>query len=187
MMDEYENEIIDIYAPLPSEDNDVGYIHDDLTADWQIDKIKEVQAEMRRKEMVANAKIGQIQEWLKKEREQAEHEINYRKLLLIEYFRELDGQGLVKQTKTQKSYKLPSGTLKLKQQPPEYKRDDEKLLQWVKANKPRFVKIKESPDWAGLKEIVKVAGDKVVDAQTGEIIDGVVVISREPKFEVEVE
>jgi phage host-nuclease inhibitor protein Gam len=166
------------------EDEDDFIISNDIEADWQIDKIAIVTADLKRKEMVANAKIEQIQQWLNKERESAEKEIHYREFLLLEYIKSLPDSA-VQKTKTQKIYKLPSGTLRLKEQQPEYKRDDEKLLQWVKANKPRFVKTKEYVDWAGLKEVVAAEGSRVVDIQTGEIIDGVEVIERGPKFEVE--
>jgi hypothetical protein len=59
-------------------------------------------------------------------------------------------------------------------------------LEWVKANKPRLVRIKESVDWAALKELIAVYRDSAIDIQSGETIDGVRVIDREPKFEVEV-
>lgn len=167
------------------EDEDDFIISNDIEADWQVDKIAIVTADLKRKEMVANAKIEQIQQWLDRERAAAEKEIAYREYLLKEYFESLPAD-FIKETKTQKIYKLPSGTLRLKQQQPELLRNDDMLLQWVKANKPRFIKIRESVDWAGLKELTKIVGDKVVDIQTGEIVDGIIAQEREPKFEVEV-
>jgi hypothetical protein len=176
-----EDEIINTFVP----DDDNWHISNDADADWVIEKIVAVKNELRHKEMVASTKIEQIQQWLDKERAAAEKEIAYREYLLKEYFESLPAD-FIKETKTQKIYKLPSGTLRLKQQQPEYIRNDELLLQWVKTNKPRFVRIKESVDWAGLKELVVAAGDKVIDTQTGEVIDGVIVVEREPKFIVEV-
>lgn len=180
MIDEYE--IINTFVP----DDDNWHISNDADADWVIEKIVAVKAELRHKEMIASTKIEQIQQWLDRERAAAEKEIAYREYLLKEYFESLP-ESIVQKTKTQKIYKLPSGTLRLKEQQPEYKRDDEKLLQWVKANKPRFIKIKETVDWSGLKELTAVTNGKVIDVQTGEVIDGIEAQERGPKLVVEVE
>jgi phage host-nuclease inhibitor protein Gam len=160
-------------------------IKDDSAADWAIEKIAKLETEYRRKEMVAQNKIAQIQQWLDKERAWKEQQRSFFEEKLREYFDTLP-EDEVKVTKTQKIYKLPSGTLRLKQQQPEFKRDEAALLEWVKANKPRLVRIKESVDWAALKELIAVYRDSAIDIQSGETIDGVRVIDREPKFEVEV-
>ncbi len=177
-MDEFELELIDEYT-------EEEHVTTDVEADWQIERIKAIQAEMRRKEMIAQNKIQQIVDWLEKERKTADNEIAFRQSILRTYFDSLP-KDLVKQTKTQKSYKLPSGTLRVKQLPPEFRRDDDTLLQWIKANKPRFVKIKEMPDWAGLKDLVQIVDDKAIDIQTGTVVEGVEVVAREPKFEVDI-
>ncbi len=169
---------------LPEASQDGWHIKDDNAADWAIEKIASIDAEYRRMEIIARNKIKQVQDWLAQQKEQAEKERGFFELKLREYFEKI--QDKAKETKTQKVYKLPAGTLRLKKQQPEIVRDDSKLLQWVKANKPRFVKIKESVDWAGMKELVAFEGDKAIDLQTGEVIDGVEVKEREPKFEVEV-
>lgn len=83
-----------------------------------------------------------------------------------------------------KAIKTPFGSSKLKKQPPEYRRDNVVLLEYAKAH--QFVKVKEEVDWAPLKKTLQVVGDKAVD-ENGEIVPGVVVIEREPKFEFEVE
>jgi phage host-nuclease inhibitor protein Gam len=167
-------------------DNSVGWhITNDMLADWAIEKVASIDSDYRRKEMIAKNKIAQIEEWLTREKAQADKERNYFEVRLKEYFESLP-ESAIKATKTQKSYKLPSGVLKLKQKNPEIIRNDDALLQWVKQNKPRFIKIKESVDWAGLKELTQIAGDKIVDIQTGEIIDGVYVEQRDPEFIIEV-
>ncbi|AEE95754.1 host-nuclease inhibitor Gam family protein [Mahella australiensis] len=184
MIEEYETENMLIDEELGQTDE--GWrITDDNQADWALEKIAAIDAEYRRKEVVAKNKIAQVQEWLDKQKEQAEQQRSFFCALLKQYFESLPATA-VKQTKTQKIYKLPSGVLRLKQQQPEYLKDEDKLLEWVKTNKPQFVKIKESVNWSSLKELVATAGDKAVDTQTGEVIDGIEIVEREPKFDVEI-
>ena len=93
-----------------------------------------------------------------------------------------------KETKTQKSYKLPSGTLKVKYQKPEYKRDDAKLTEFLKNNYISYVETVYKPKWADFKKATNfiTKDGKAIIEDTGEVIDGVEVIEREPTFEVEI-
>ena len=90
-----------------------------------------------------------------------------------------------KASKTQKSYELPSGKLVLKKQEPKYETEDEKLVPWLKANRPELVKIKESSDWANLKKELAVSPDgTAMVTEDGEIVPGITVTQREDKFSV---
>ena len=90
-----------------------------------------------------------------------------------------------KQTKTQESYALPSGKLVVKQQEPEYSRDDERIIEWLKENGgERYVKVRESLDWAALKKTLTVL-DGIAADENGEVIPGIAVTEREPVFKVE--
>ena len=90
-----------------------------------------------------------------------------------------------KKTKTQEYYQHPLGKLMLKKQNPEYKRDEKTVIEWLKANGGEsFVKTVESLDWAGLKSETTVVGNGIVNSD-GEIIPGVEVVEREPKFCIE--
>ena len=89
-------------------------------------------------------------------------------------------------TKTTESYPLPSGKLVFKAQAPEYERDEEKVIEWLKqTNGTEFIKVKESLDWAGLKKTVTVLEDKVI-TEDGEVVPGIKAIQRDPVFTVEV-
>lgn len=89
-----------------------------------------------------------------------------------------------KRTKTQISYELPGGKLVLKFQAPEYERDDAALVPWLKKNgMAELVKVKESANWAELKKTLKEGPDGgTMITEYGEIVPGVKVIQREPKF-----
>jgi hypothetical protein len=91
-----------------------------------------------------------------------------------------------KQTKTQQSYQLPSGTLILKKQEPKYDTDDEKLVPWLKANqKTDLIKVKEEANWKELKKQLQNAPDGLsMVTEDGEIVPGITVTPREDKFTV---
>ena len=92
-----------------------------------------------------------------------------------------------KNTKTQRTYELPGGKMVLKHQAPSFDQNDEKLVPWLKANRPELVKVKESSNWAELKKELTISSDgtSVVTAD-GEIVPGVTVTQREDKFTVTV-
>ena len=86
-------------------------------------------------------------------------------------------------TKTQISYELPGGKLLLKAQAPEYERDEAALVPWMKKNgMTELVKVKESANWAELKKTLKEGPDGTMVTGDGEIVPGIKVIQREPKF-----
>ena len=165
------------------EEKEGWQITDDLTADWALDKIRDARAEYNRFEMVAKAKIRQIEDALTKKRMAMESETGFFEGKLRDYLERVKA----KETKTQKTYSLPSGKLKLKYQAPEYKRDEEILLSYLESNNMSdYVKLKKSADWAELKKLTKQIDNKVVNTETGEIIPGIELVEREPKFEVEI-
>lgn len=116
---------------------------------------------------------------------QAQSDVDFFESMLIPYFAERMENGFTKSTKTQTTYKLPTGKLMLKKQNPVFDRNNAELLPWLKANLPEMVKVEESPNWAELKKSVKVIGENVA-TKDGEIIPGVKVTEQEDKFEVEV-
>jgi hypothetical protein len=56
-----------------------------------------------------------------------------------------------------------------------------------KADRDDLIKIKESVDKRELKKQVEVAGNQVVNPETGEVIEGVEVQERGEKFSIDVE
>ena len=152
-----------------------GFVIDtDAKAEWALKKIAEARADRDRWVEWYKAKIAEITE-------QTDFDTMNLERMLAEYFATVPH----KKTKTQESYKLPGGKLVLKTQNPDYSRDDKTVIEWAKANAPQFVKIKEELDWAGLKGATAVFEGHIV-TEDGEIIPGVEVTDREPKFIVEV-
>ena len=146
------------------QDTPTGFcVDNDVKADWTLRKIAEIQNE--RDTMLAFYD-GQI----KKAKEQADQRISY----LMEHLRRYTACVPMKETKTQSKYSLPSGDLVLKKPSVAFRRDDEKLLKWLKdSDNGDLIAVKMSPAWAEIKKAITVVDGKAVFTDTGEIVDGV--------------
>lgn len=156
-------------------------ITNDQECEWSLLRLKEDKAEMDRYVDVCEKQIKFYQEKIKLAKEQHDNRTSYLKGKLMEYFMTVPHEA----TKTQETYSLPSGKLKLKYPKPEYKRDDATLVKWLKErDMTDYIKTKEEPQWGELKKTAQVAGDKAcID---GEIIDGIQIVEKQPVFEVEI-
>ena len=149
-------------------------VRTDLEAGWQLERRKKIIAD--RDELIAFYK-----ERIKAAEEDAEFKLGFIDRALRAFFDIVPH----KSTKTQEYYALPGGKIMLKKQAPEYERDDDTTSAWLKDNGgAEYVKTKESLDWAALKDASTVVGETIVNSD-GEVIPGVKVIEREPKFAVE--
>lgn len=153
-----------------------GFVIDtDAKAEWALRKIKEARADRDTWVAWYKAKIDEI-------KEQTDFDTMNLERLLMEYFASVPH----KKTKTQESYKLPGGKLVYKTQNPEFKHDDAKVIEWAKANGfGQYVKVKEELEWQKLKDATEIFDGHIV-TEDGEIVPGVVVENREPKFVVDV-
>ena len=79
---------------------------------------------------------------------------------------------------------LPDGTLGLTKPSETLSHDDDALLAFVKQNRPEFVRVKESVDWAELKKHLHVEDGAAYFADTGEIADGVTVTEKPSEFKI---
>jgi phage host-nuclease inhibitor protein Gam len=175
-------EIIDIVIDEKSEESEGFVIDRDEKAEWALRKIAEEKAEAQRYMNVCRSMISEYEEKIRKEEEKLKNKTSFLEGQLQRYFESVSH----KVTKSQETYKLPSGTLKLKFQPPEYKRNDELLLKWLKDNQmAEFIKVEEKPNWGEIKKKVIISGEKAI-TEDGQIVEGVEVVERPPAFEVEV-
>jgi phage host-nuclease inhibitor protein Gam len=158
-------------------------IHDDAYADWTINKIKTLQAEIERKKMFVENKKAALDEWYEQQAKSINQDIAFYTSRLQQYFDSLDPKMLTK-GKTQVSYSLPSGKLVKKFEKPEFRRNDEALLPWIEKNAPDYVKIKKDVDWAELKKKLTIDGNKAILADTGEVVEGVIIETKPAEFEV---
>jgi len=146
----------------------------------KIQVLKKKAAEIER---IADAEINRINEWRAEELRKLNDNIAWFEALLYAYHHlELERDP------NRKTIKLPYGTLQIRAQQPVFHRDEETLFNWVAKNKPKYL-VPQDPklDWAGLKSTLKVAGNVLIDPETGEQVPGVTVEERPPKFSVKVE
>lgn len=153
-----------------------GFVIDtDAKAEWALKKIREARADR-------DTWVAWYKDKIREVTEQVDFDTMNLERKLADYFETVPH----KTTKTQESYKLPSGKLVLKKQNAEYKRDDAAVIEWAKANGlTQYVKVKEELAWAELKADTATFGEHLV-TEEGEIIPGIEVIAREAKFSVEV-
>ena len=160
-------------------------VDNDMKAEWVLNKIRHIRADQKKEIDEIKRQMKFYEDRIAAVDKCADEDVAWFESMLTPYFAERMESGFTKYTKTQISYKLPTGKLVLKKQAPEYERKDDELLPWLKANRPDLVKVTESANWAELKKSVRINGENVVTAD-GEVIPGVKVTVREDKFEVEV-
>lgn len=152
---------IEDVSELGEEQKKEFVITDDLRADWAIKIIKQEEAQAARLTQTIDQEI----EILMAKKKQIIDNANcgFLKGKLADYFESLSDESK-KTSKTQISYKLPSGSLVFKPESTEYVKDEAKILDYL-TNNNRFEFIKTNPkvDWANLKvlgeeELSKIEG-----------------------------
>lgn len=144
-------------------------IDNDKTADWAIAQIKEAETERDRLITLAQEQITDLQERIQELSAKCDNDTAYLKSLLAMYFDTVQ----TKETKTQKTYKLLSGTLVFKKPSVKINHDDEKLIDYLENNDGGdYIKLKKSVDWAEFKKNLIITDDgEIVDFELGTVID----------------
>ena len=158
------------------ENEELGYfkVEDDQTAEWCMTQIRNANEEKAKWQAFYEDRYQKVCE-------SCDLTIANMEAMLRVYFDSVPH----KVTKTQENYALPSGKLVVKRQEPEYTRNDEEVIEWLKANGgERFVKTKETLDWAGLKKTLSVMGESVAD-EGGQVIPCITAEERPDVFKVE--
>lgn len=178
------SKLIDENLSLEEEEKDAWRIKDDVEADWVLDKLKDKQSEFQRIENTIETKIMQLTKALSDEEKRHDNETSFFKAKLQEYFQEVNP----KETKTQKTHKLPSGVLKEKKESKVLKHDKEKLVGFLEKEYPEFVKVQKVPDWASFKKNLAIEGDTIINKETGEVveIEGLEIEVKPSEFKVEI-
>jgi phage host-nuclease inhibitor protein Gam len=183
-LDELEELDMDVFTAEETTGDFMGWrIADDETADWAVSKIAEERAEYDRIKALADEQIARIMEKVQAAERRLENGTAYLTSKLAEYFHTVPH----KKTKTTESYRLLSGTLKVKYGGTSMKQDDEKLLEYLKATgNADMIKTTEAPKWGEFKKRLEIIGGRIVDTTTGEIVEGVEVIEKPDTFSVDV-
>lgn len=153
-------------------------IDNDVKAEWALRKIRERAAERDRILETSWEIIESYKGVIQTESNRAAEEIAGLEGMLLRYFETVEHQT----TKTQETYRLPTGKLKLKVASERMVPDNEALV----STYPAFVVQKSDVQWGELKKRLSIVDGKVIDTETGEFVEAVAVEAVPPKFIVEV-
>ena len=145
--------------------NNTFTITDDKSADWAVRCILEEETERDRLIALAEQQIKDLNDKIEHYKSACENQTAYLKGCLSEYMSTVKP----KETKTQKTYKLVSGTLVYKKPSTKIIHDDVRLIEALAGTE--YVETKQSLKWGEYKKSLTIDGDKVIDTTTGEIID----------------
>lgn len=143
------------------------------SADWCFERISEI--EDKRAELTAYAeqkvakaeqKVAKIEKWLEEELKPLNRQLEYFKGLLVEYYAE--------QRAVDPKFKLstPGGAV-TQRKTNVLKYDEAIMMDYLKTNHQDLVKTVEKFSKLEVKKVFKKDGDRVVDIETGEIVDWV--------------
>ena len=158
-------------------------VTDDSNANWALRKIKQAQQKQIEANALATEEQDKIEAWYQSEREKAQRDIDYFQGLLAYY-------ALKKRKKDPefKSQKLPNGRIKFVKKQPKLNYDDQAVVDYLKKNeRVDLIRIKEEPSKSEIKKAFVINEDKLIDPDTGEVVDGVTVEYLEDEFKVEVD
>ena len=156
------------------------HITSDAEADRWVEKIRDARAERDRFVNACNERIAEFEARAKAAEEECDKECGYALALLHEYF----GTVERKRSKTQETYSLPSGKLVYKMPSIAPRIDEERLLNWVKAEAPEFVATTVKTKWGELKKALVLKDDHYIFTATGEIVDGLTPEEKEGGFDI---
>lgn len=152
-------------------------------ADWALRKLAQIRRRRAEAQAQADRYIQPVMAWLQAEFAKCDRDEQFFLTLLQEYHE----RTLAADPKA-KTIKRPFGTLKLRAAQPAWERDDEALVRWLE-ERGKADLIKREPRWGELKArfaAQEVAGEvRLVDPETGEIVEGVVGRPQPPRFSVD--
>jgi hypothetical protein len=145
-------------------------MYTELQADELITSIKDFQIEKERFQTIADGRIKNIQEDLKRKNEIIDNSTQFMKDQLRAFFNTVKS----KETKTQRSYSLLSGKLVMKKASRKIVHDEEELLEWAEQFATSYVEVKEVKKlkWAEFKKDLSIESGMLIRIDTGEIMEG---------------
>ncbi|MFW6028711.1 MAG: host-nuclease inhibitor Gam family protein [Halanaerobiales bacterium] len=158
-------------------------INTDDKADWALQKIKELKEKKEEKKELAEKRKYQIDQWEEKQTKKIDKQINNLESLLEDY-----AFKLKEEDKEFKTKDLPFGKIQFRKQRPKWNYEDEdKLLEYAEKNMTDIIKTKKKISKKDLKKKVEIAGNKVINPETGEVIEGVSIKERGEKLYIKPE
>lgn len=173
------DEIVPEISPEPQGEPSRFAVENLEQAEWCLRQISRLKAKQAEIEKLAQAEIEKINAWKERETSKITGSISFFEGLLKDYHRRV-----LEEDPRRKTIKLPSGSLEARKTQPEFRRNEDELLPWVEANRPQYVIVKKSVDWANLKKELDFVNGRAFDPETGEAVPGIEVIERGTEFRV---
>lgn len=153
-------------------------------ANWALRKIKTLKQEKEANEKLAREEIEKINQWLKQENEVIDNSIAHFEALLREYALKIE----LDKRKDKRSIKLPHGTIGFRKPQPKWNYDEEKAVKALeRAGLNELLNVKVTPKKSDIKKRLEVVNGKVINPETGEVIEGITVEEQPDTFSVRVD
>lgn len=161
-----------------------GFVVDnEQKANWALRKIKQMREQIEKTNSIAESEIQNIEQWSSEENDKCLQSIDYFQSLLAEY-----AMNLKDKDPKFKSLKLPNGRIGFRKRQPKWTYDDDKVLQALKdAEMDDLIRVRESPKKDDIKKVFEVINGRVVNPNTGEVIEGITVEEQPDNFNVVVD
>lgn len=143
----------------------------DLKADWVIRKLKELEQEENRQLNLIDSVIQEYKSKKEKIINETQRERSNFESMLIDYIRTNNLNW--REQKTQKKYALASGDLIIKKAKKDFKRDSNKIIEYMKDKKEYedYIQYKPSLKWADLKKHLEIIDGNILNKETGEVLE----------------
>src|SRR5690625_2727835 len=149
-------------------------IDSDDKADWALRKIKEAENEIEKVEYFAESQVRQVENWKEKETDKHHESIDYFQSLLAEYL-----QNKRKEDPKLKSITLPTGNVGFRKRQPKWVYNDNVLLKALESeNMNDLIRIEKKLDKRSSRKAFKVADNKAINPETGEVIEGIQIVDQ---------
>lgn len=163
--------------------NENKWEFNDYTVDKYIEKIKEYESQISKLEDIKNGRISEIERLFDEKVKGRKESIEKMMLSIRNYL--VENNKELKETKTQKKWESVSGNFIIKKPQIKMKADNEKLMNYLKENhRDKFIQKKESLRWGDYKKLLEIRGDRVVDSQTGLVVDGVDLVETKEEYRI---
>lgn len=160
-----------------------GYaIMNDNEADYALEQIAQAKEEYDRLTAIADEKISELKAKKDQLQESYDKKVAYYRFKLQQFFETVPH----KETKTQESYKLLSGSLVKKKAAQKIVNNDENsLISWLKSNgEESYIKTEEKVSWGEFKKNLSIVDGVVVNNLSGEVVDCVSIEETEESFDI---
>lgn len=180
---ENEQDRFEIMEKLLKEDDERYRITNGVEAEWAVQKINSRNVERDKILADIDKMIEHYKQLREKEIDKAQRDNSFLMSCLRNYLMDSKDKKVMK---TMEYIRVPSAKLVLKYGGYDYDRNDEAVCDYLRrSGKAEFIETKQSVKWSMLKKhTVPLSDGSVCDAETSEIIPGIIARKSEDKFEI---